>query len=161
MERKIVIILAWDNWPWDNHHPWPLRERRCILPGMVGAFEHLALNVRDQKAVEEFYVTHLGFTVVRRYPAGASFLADSAGRIVFELYSREDAPYFDGEATHALTLHIAYECDDVEATAKALLSAGATEDISMSTTPAGDVLIMLRDPFGITIQLLDRADPLR
>ncbi len=128
---------------------------------MVGAFEHLALNVRDQKAVEEWYTANLGFTVLRRYPAGASFLADSTGRMVFELFSRDDAPYFDGVGTHPLTLHIAYECDDVEATAKALLSAGATEDIPMATSPDGDVLIMLRDPFGITIQLIDRANPLR
>jgi glyoxylase I family protein len=126
---------------------------------MVGAFEHLALNVRDQKAVEEFYATHLGFTVVRRYPAGASFLADSTGRMVFELYSRDDVPYFDGEGTHSLTVHIAYECEDVEGTAKALSSAGATEDIPLATSPDGDVIIMLRDPFGITIQLIDRADP--
>jgi glyoxylase I family protein len=135
--------------------------RTCILSGMVGAFEHLALNVRDQKAVEDWYVENLGFTVVRRYPAGASFLADSAGRIVFELYSRDDVPYFDGEGTHSLTVHIAYECQDVEGTAKALLSAGATEDIPLATSPDGDVLIILRDPFGITIQLIDRADPLR
>ncbi|MFP4431499.1 MAG: VOC family protein [Spirochaetota bacterium] len=128
---------------------------------MVGAFEHLALNVRGQKAVEDWYREHLGFAVVRRYSAGASFLADSTGRIVFELYSRDDVPYFDGEGTHSLTVHIAYECDDVEGTAKDLLSAGATEDIPLTTSPDGDVVIMLRDPFGITIQLIDRVEPLK
>jgi uncharacterized glyoxalase superfamily protein PhnB len=126
---------------------------------MVGTFEHLALNVRDQKAVEEWYVANMGFTVLGSNSAGASFLADSSGRTFFELYSRTDVPYFDAAATHSLTIHVAYECEDVEATTQKLLQAGAREDIPFAVSPEGDKLVMLRDPFGITIQLINRANP--
>ncbi len=120
----------------------------------------MALNVRDQRAVEEWYTQNLGFAVVRRLDAGASFLADSSGRVLFELYSRSDVPYFDAPGTASLTLHIAYVCDDVPGTADALIAAGAKVDIPKNTSPDGDELVMLRDPFGITIQLIKRADPL-
>jgi uncharacterized glyoxalase superfamily protein PhnB len=126
---------------------------------MVGAFEHVALNVRDQKAVEDWYVANLGFKVLGSNSAGAGFLADSSGRMVFELFSRTDVPYFNAESTHSLSMHIAYECDDVEAETEKLLQAGATEDIPLAVAPEGDKLVMLRDPFGITIQLINRANP--
>lgn len=126
---------------------------------MVGAFEHLALNVRDQKAVEDWYIANMGFAILGSNSGGAGFLADASGRPVFELFSRTDIPYFDAEATPSLSIHIAYECSDIEGTTRKLLHAGATEDIPFAVSPEGDELVMLRDPFGITIQLINRANP--
>ena len=45
-------------------------------------FEHFALNVPDARAHAQWYVQHLGFTIVRQRPDApyTHFLADTTGR---------------------------------------------------------------------------------
>jgi len=125
--------------------------------------EHVAWQVRDPKAVADWYVEHLGFAVKRHVDneAQAHFLADGSGKVMIEIYHNPNASVFDYPRLHPLQLHLAFVCDDIAATVKRLTDAGATvfEQIG-DGSPDADHLVMLRDPFGFAIQLCRRAEPM-
>ena len=89
------------------------------------AFEHLALNLPDWESFQRWYIDNLGLVVVRSVPSDKSFLADSSGTVVFELYHNTSAPNMELRATAPLTFHVAFVVDDVEASAERLIAAGA------------------------------------
>jgi glyoxylase I family protein len=120
--------------------------------------EHFALNVADPRGMASWYVAHLGMHVLRAAdaPAHTHFLADDAGMQI-ELYDDSRGPRFDGAGTHPQTWHLAFLAPDIEAERSRLLAAGATAVGEIATTPTGDRLAFLRDPFGFTLQLVKRA----
>ena len=123
--------------------------------------EHVAWQAKDPSAVAAWYVEHLGFRIVRKNndPAQTHFLADAAGRMLVEIYNNPAAAVPEYAKQHPLVLHLAFKVDDPVATRDALVNAGATE-VEDQTTPAGDRLIMMRDPFGFPIQLCKRRVPM-
>jgi glyoxylase I family protein len=123
--------------------------------------EHVALQVADPAAVADWYVRHLGMRVVRTgdAPGHARFLADSAGASVLEIYAGPE-PVPDYAAMDPLRLHVAFAPDDVEAERERLLAAGARAVGEIVVTPSGDRFAMLRDPWGLALQLACRATPL-
>jgi len=123
--------------------------------------EHVALLVADPVAVARWYEEHLGMRVVRagEAPGHARFLADDAGASVLELYAGA-LPVPDYGAMDPALLHVAFATEDVEATCARLLAAGATPVGDVATTPTGDAFAMLRDPWGLALQLARRARPL-
>jgi len=50
--------------------------------------------------------------------------------------------------------------DDVKSITRKLIAAGATIAVDVNTTPAGDELVILRDPWGVPIQFLKRTRPM-
>jgi glyoxylase I family protein len=123
--------------------------------------EHIALNVADPVALADWYVHHLGMRIIRQVDAGprTRFIADSAGRTVLEVY-RQQAPVPDYAAMDPMVLHVAFKVQDIAAARRKLLDAGATVATDIHTTDSGDEMAFLRDPWGITIQLVRRATPL-
>jgi catechol 2,3-dioxygenase-like lactoylglutathione lyase family enzyme len=121
--------------------------------------EHVAFNVADPLAMARWYVDHLGFTVKRRFvePPYGHFLADDSSKVMVELYARQDAPVPDYAAQHPATLHLALTSRDVEADVQRLTSAGATLVGEIDRPASGDVLAFLRDPWGVCLQLVQRA----
>jgi glyoxylase I family protein len=122
-------------------------------------FEHAALNLRDNRAAEQWYVRNLGFRNVRTTASGAVFLADPTGRVVLELYSNPAAPVLDFASQKPLSLHFAFLVDDPAARAESLVKAGAVIAEPLRDA-GGDQLLMLRDPFGVCIQLIKRKTPM-
>ena len=57
-------------------------------------------------------------------------------------------------------LHFAFAVDDPAAVRERLLAAGASAEGELTTTAAGDQLAMLRDPWGLAIQLAKRKQPM-
>jgi glyoxylase I family protein len=57
-------------------------------------------------------------------------------------------------------LHVAFSTDDVPGTRARLIAAGATPVGDAVITPGGDEFAMLRDPWGLALQLARRARPL-
>ena len=94
--------------------------------------------------------------VVRSVPENMKFLADPTGRVIIEFYANTKAEVLDFPSIPFLTLHLAFLVEDPEKTAEKLLVAGATIAEPYKKTPAGDRMIMLRDPFGISIQFIKR-----
>jgi len=124
--------------------------------------EHLAFQHPDPVAAAEWYAANLGLRVVRASdgPAKARFIADSAGATVLEIYNNPAAAVPDYPGQSPLVLHVALLSDDLDADAVRLVAAGATVVEAPAKTPAGDILAMLRDPWGVPLQLVRRATPL-
>jgi len=124
--------------------------------------EHVALNVADAVSMAAWYVRHLGLRIVRQ-SAGAPhihFLADASGRAVIEIYSNATAdPIPDYVSMHPMRLHVAFASADPDADRAALVAAGATF-VDEQQLPDGSRLLMLRDPWGLALQLCKRTTPL-
>lgn len=123
--------------------------------------EHIAINVPDVRAAAPWYAEHLGMSIVLAADAEPymHFLADDDGSMV-ELYSRSDVAPPDYSQINAFNLHFAFRVDDIEGTRDRLLAAGCSPVDEILTTPAGDQLIFLRDPWGVPLQLVRRNKPL-
>lgn len=124
-------------------------------------FEHVAVNVSDPVAVAAWYVEHLGMEVVRRGdpPVLMHFLADAARRAMIEIYCNSAAPVDAYQHLHPSQLHLAFTSTDPDADAARLIAAGATL-VEHLHNPDGSHLTMLRDPWGLAIQLAKRAKPM-
>jgi len=123
-------------------------------------FEHFALNVSDPRAMAAWYVAHLGFTIARKREDApfTHFLADETGRTVVELYSNPKAAVPDYATQHPLVFHLAVVAVDAKAECARLEKAGATLFLEEPQTD-GSMLIMLRDPWGVALQLCQRTKP--
>jgi catechol 2,3-dioxygenase-like lactoylglutathione lyase family enzyme len=123
--------------------------------------EHIALYVSDPVAVTRWYSDELGLSVVRSggAPSHTHFLADSAGSTVLEIQTGA-LPAPDYASLDPTLLHVALATDDVSATRSRLLAAGASAVGEITTLANGDELAMLRDPWGLALQLVRRSRPL-
>ncbi|GAA0878909.1 hypothetical protein GCM10009119_18770 [Algoriphagus jejuensis] len=124
-------------------------------------FEHFALNVPNPKAMSHWYEEHLGLSV-RKKMADAphmTFLADDSGTVMLELYSNPKGETLDFAKLHPLAVHLALVSEDPVADKARLCAAGAVE-ISDDFLPDGSHLVMLRDPWGLCLQLCKRANPM-
>jgi catechol 2,3-dioxygenase-like lactoylglutathione lyase family enzyme len=134
------------------------------MPAMISvAVEHVAWQVNDPPAVADWYVKNLGFRIVRKNendPAKTHFIADASGKCIVEIYNNPAASVLDYRKMHFLQLHLAFAVNDPVETRDQLIKAGCTIAEDVRTTPAGDQLCMMRDPFGFAIQLCKRARPM-
>ena len=123
--------------------------------------EHTALNLPDPQAAAAWYAENLGLTIVKANSTEPfiHFLADDAGGML-EFYSNSGGTVPDYASMSPFTLHLAFAAADIEATWERLLAAGATAAGELETTPAGDRIVFLRDPWGVSLQLVSRRAPL-
>ncbi len=124
-------------------------------------FEHFGINVPDAAAMAAWYVEHLHMQIVRAVQGvpHTHFLADATGRVVMEIYTNPSAPIPDYANQDPLCLHVAFAVEDAAAERDALIASGATL-VSNQTLDDGSLLVMLRDPWGIALQLCQRAAPM-
>jgi len=123
-------------------------------------FEHFALNVPDARAMSRWYVEHVGLQVIRSREdvPHTHFLGDDTGRVFIELYTNPAAAFPDYAAQHPLVLHFAMVTTDARAERLRLEKAGATFFVE-DTAPDGSRLVMMRDPWGVALQLCQRGTP--
>jgi len=123
-------------------------------------FEHIALNVKNIKDIKDWYVANVGLKVVFEQTQAPfmTFFEDSTGRIILELYHRPDEEITDFKTKHPLTFHMAFVSINAEKDKIRLLDKGASfvEEI---TKEDGSHLVMLRDPWGMPLQLCHRTKP--
>jgi hypothetical protein len=124
--------------------------------------EHTAYQVEDPVALARWYVEHLGLTVKRAQTVSpfGQFLADDGDSVMLEFYCNPRVAVPDYRQMDPSVVHLAFTAPDVEATRARLLDAGATAVGDVQTTEAGDILAMLRDPWGLAIQFVHRRDPM-
>ncbi len=124
--------------------------------------EHVAFNVSDPGAVARWYVERLGFVVTRQLVESpfTHFLADDGGGVMVELYHNPRAAVPAYAEQDPMILHLALVSDDVAADRQRLLAAGATAIGEVEHLENGDVLAMLRDPWGLALQLASRHEPM-
>lgn len=121
-------------------------------------FEHFALNVPDAIATSLWYEKHLGLTVVKKMSESPfmTFLADDSGTIMLEIYTNPKGETLDFNAFHPLAVHLALVSENPTEDMNRLIEAGSTL-FSDDILPDGSHLIMLRDPWGVSLQLCRRA----
>lgn len=121
-------------------------------------FEHFAVNVADVQKTVQWYVKSLGLSVVseQKEPPFMHFLADTTGRVIIEFYHRSDAPITDFNNEHPVAFHVAFVSENAQADRERLERLGAVfvEEIKKED---GTHIAMLRDPFGMPLQLCQRA----
>jgi catechol 2,3-dioxygenase-like lactoylglutathione lyase family enzyme len=121
--------------------------------------EHVAFNVAEPAAVSDWYCKNAGMKLLRKFgaPAFGHFVADARGAMMLEFYNNPAASVPDYRSMNPLVLHIAFQVDDMAATRARLLQAGATAEGEVTANADGDQLAMLRDPWGLALQLLKRT----
>ena len=123
-------------------------------------FEHFAINVPDPVAMAKWYVEHLRMRVASAMAEEpfTHFLADEGGRVVMEIYNNPIGAIPDYASQHPLQFHLAFAVEDPRADQPRLETAGATlvEEVVLDD---GSVLIMMRDPWGVPLQLCRRTTP--
>ncbi|HET9372510.1 MAG TPA: VOC family protein [Vicinamibacterales bacterium] len=122
--------------------------------------EHVAFQVGDPVALAQWYVTHLGMTIKRAQAVVpfVHFLAADGDAVMLEFYANPKIPVPDYHAVDPLTVHIALLASDVAAERARLIAAGAAAAGDVQTNDAGDTFAMVRDPWGIPLQLMRRRD---
>ncbi len=123
--------------------------------------EHLGYQVPDPVKAAEWYRDNLDMTIVRAVnnESKTHFLADSSGTIMIEIYNNSKAPVPDYALMDPLVLHLAFVCSDIAGTVKKLKAAGAVF-VEEFTTPQGDGIAMMRDPWGLALQFCNRKTPM-
>ncbi len=123
--------------------------------------EHFALNVEDPIAMSAWYTQHLGLQVVRQLLQApyTTFMADDSGRVMIEIYKNPPHKVPVYREMEPLQMHLAFVSQNVDEDATRLIKAGATLEQDQHLAD-GSHLIMLRDPWGISIQLCKRAVPM-
>ena len=124
-------------------------------------FEHFGINVPDAAAMAVWYVKHLKMQGVRsiQEPPHMHFLADATGRVVMEIYTNPIAPIPAYADQHPLCLHVAFAVEDAATTRDNLIANGATL-LTDQKMDDGSHLVMLRDPWGVALQLCQRNVPM-
>ena len=99
--------------------------------------------------------------IVRRGepPVHMHFLADASRRAMIELYTNPAAPTDIYRELHPTQLHLAFTSADPHADTARLVAAGATL-VEHLHNPDGSHLAMLRDPWGLPLQLARRTVPM-
>lgn len=135
----------------------PRKSRR----DMKFRIEHFALNVADPAGMASWYEKYIGMKIVRKIEAAHNthFLLDCSGSIMIEIYNNPPGEVPGYPAMNPLQLHVALVSDDPEGDKRTLMNAGATyvEEVHL---PDGSHLIMLRDPWGLALQLCKRGNPM-
>jgi glyoxylase I family protein len=123
--------------------------------------EHVAINVPEPAKMAAWWSEHLGMRIVLASDASPfmHFIADEAGSML-ELYNNPAAPMPDYETINPFNLHIAFTSSDIDADCQRLEAAGATRVTDVTSTPAGDKLVFLRDPWQVPFQFVQRQKPL-
>jgi len=124
--------------------------------------EHVAINVENPAGMAKWYCKNLGMKIIRQGPPPVNmrFISDAGGNMMLEIYHNPPDAVPDYASMDPLMLHIAFMVDDMKGTCRKLVAAGATVASEITVTDSGDEIAMLRDPWGVSIQFVKRANPM-
>src|SRR6185312_4676572 len=136
------------------------RQARCLSYNAAMRLEHFALQVPEPVAMADWYVKHLGATVARAGGAPQHGRFMKVGGVLFEIYNNPAVTMPDYEDTEVMQMHLAFSSENLKADRDRLVKAGARVIEDVSTTPGGDEIMMLRDPWNLPIQFVKRKEPM-
>ncbi|MEZ4663277.1 MAG: VOC family protein [Caldilineaceae bacterium] len=124
--------------------------------------EHVAINIPQPAAAAQWWAENLGMRIVvaGKESPFAHFIVDSANASMMEFYNNPAAELPDYAAMNPFNLHIAFNTDDIAADQGNPIAAGASAVKGEYTTPVGDKLCFLRDPWQVPFQLVQRNKPM-
>ena len=125
--------------------------------------EHIGITVTAPHTMAQWYADNLGFRIIRKSGddvRGGVFVLDESGETILELFATEGADPFVSNPASPLTVHIAFESESFDSDIEKLKKAGA-EFLEESTPPGAETrMALLKDPWGITLQLAKRKEKL-
>lgn len=121
--------------------------------------DHFALQHPAPEAVSAWLCLHFGLTVYRVSTSAsrARFLKCPATGVMLEIYRQPEVTVPDYAAMAPAVLHLAFYANDIPAETARLVAAGATLAGEPGQNSAGDKFLMLRDPWGVALQLVSRG----
>lgn len=144
--------------------PWNLpiqfvQRNKHMIKFAETRLEHVAINVEDPVAFSKWFVDNLGMKLIRQggAPSYGTFICDPTQNIMFEIY-HQNYPVIDFKNVDYTSIHFAFMVDDIVKVKNILLKNGATVAEELKDTPAGDKVVMLRNPWGLPIQLVQRKN---
>ncbi|MFT3740228.1 MAG: VOC family protein [Breznakibacter sp.] len=123
--------------------------------------EHFALNVAMPVEMAGWYVRNLGMKIMfsQKEAPFTHFIADDGENMMIEIYNNPVDNVPDYASMDPLICHIAFVSDNPISDKERLEKVGATFVTKVSPNE-GTVLVMMRDPWGLPIQLCKRANPM-
>lgn len=123
--------------------------------------EHVAFNVSDPHAIADWYVQNLGMSIAKKTTVSPfiTFIADESGKMLIELYNDPVTFVPNYGDMHPQLLHLAFASHDPRRDQERLVAAGASF-VAERPLDDGSLLVMLRDPWGLALQLCKRTTPM-
>ena len=124
--------------------------------------QHIGFNVYNPIEVSNWYIQNLGMKLIRQgnAPEHVTFIADSGNNMEIEFYNKEKFHKIEFQKIDVLTFHFAFLTDNINLIESKLITAGAKLVEKTTKTPTGDKVAMLRDPWGMPLQLVQRSNPM-
>lgn len=120
----------------------------------------LCLQVPDVAASTAFFVSHFGYEVLLDHPGAFAKLRHDNGHELFFLQCGAQLTPEESVGTEkAGGLVIALEVDDARAEQERLRAAGVAISAPLRDEPWGERLFQVKDPNGVTVQLLEWVKP--
>ena len=133
-----------------------------VMPRTSFRLEHIAFNVEDPVTDARWFVDNFGFKIMYKGdpPNNTRFIADEKNNMMMELYDNKKFPKLNFANISYMAIHFAFMVDSIEQVKEKLLAAGATLAEDISVTLSGDKVLMLRTPWGLPIQFVERIEPM-
>ena len=121
--------------------------------------EHIGFVISTPCKAADWYVKNLGFTLLRKAENNSvAFIKEPHSGLIFELIGNPDIHPIDKDLTHPLQVHIAIKSENINLDRQRLIDAGATFVMDCRTDHPGAKVCIVKDPFGLYIQLAQRKD---
>lgn len=124
--------------------------------------QHIGFNVNNPIEITNWYIQNLDMKLIRtgKAPQYVTFIADSGSNMEIEFYNKEKVDKIDFQKIDVMSFHFAFLTDSINLIESKLIAAGAKLIDKTTETPAGDKVAMLRDPWGMPLQLVQRSIPM-
>ena len=121
--------------------------------------EHIGFVISDPCGAADWYAKHLGFIKLRAAANNSvAFIRDPCSGLIFELIGNPDIHPLEQDLTHPLQVHIALKSNNIMEDRQKLINAGASFVMDCRTDDPDARVCILKDPFGLYLQLAERKD---
>jgi glyoxylase I family protein len=159
----VVAVYLFEQAPEYSSRVGGLDYQFCFTAKVKMKVEHIGLCIEHPISVAEWWVAHLGFKLIRRFGTdedGAAFIASEDGTVI-EFARLEEVPSLDPHRLEFIQLHFALECRDAMDEAQRLEKEGATLIGESPRNAYRNEKVIIRDPWGNCIQLINRQEKLK
>lgn len=158
----LLFILTFASYFYAKDDGCKKQESCCQKAGNIIRFEHIGINVKDPIAAAKWYSENLNMKIIREgtAPNYSTFVADSSTHMMIEFNYNKDYPTIDSLNLNYDSFHLAFCVSNISMIKEKLLNAGAAILNDIRKTDSGDQVLVLRDPWGLPIQFVQRVKPM-
>ncbi len=125
--------------------------------------EHIGIAVSAPMDIARWYREQLGCKIIRKSGdngEGGAFVLDESGNTILEFFRLKSTEPLAVKSSSPLQLHVAFESEDPWKTAERLVENGAKILSRKPEDDADPVMVLLSDPWGLSLQLIRRREKL-